>query len=268
LSYLNKVKLQDGSRNHIWLLTRHFLIIVPVLLFFCAGCMKSDNPGGGNLILVAFYPFTIPETSGLTYYDSDNRLLTVSDLTGRVYVISTAGEVLDSLAYQGKDPEGIAYDRMTSRIFIVEEKSNEVVVLDTLGNEINRFEVELSNLIPRHGLEGITVNTETGNLLLVSEKFPGLLIEVTMSGEEVRRHDLNFAKDYSSVFFHPSDKSLWILSDESQSLTLCTLNGERIKTWQTGIKKGEGVVIDSKMELIYIVTDNDSGLYVFKMVRY
>jgi uncharacterized protein YjiK len=243
----------------------HIRVIGAVLFLLLLGCRKTEDPFGNNLILLAYYPLSISETSGLSYYDSDDRLLTVSDLTGKVYVISITGEVLDTLPFMGEDLEGVAFDRVTSQIFVVEEKTNEVIELDTNGNEVNRFKVKIDNLLPKHGLEGITVNTDNGNLLLVSEKLPGLLIEVTRSGEEIARHILNFAQDYSSVFFDPYLKNLWILSDESQSLTLCSLTGVPIQTWQTRLKKGEGLVIDSRNELIYIVTDNESGLYVFRM---
>lgn len=243
----------------------HIRVVGAILLLLIVGCRKPEDPHGNNLILLAYYPLPISEASGLTYYDSDDRLLTVSDLTGMVYVISTTGEVLDTLPFIGEDLEGVAFDSGTSQIFVVDEKSNEVIELDTIGNEVNRFKVNLDNLFPGHGLEGITVNSDNGNLLLVSEKLPGLLIEVTKSGQEIARHTLNFAQDYSSVFFDPYLKNLWILSDETQSLTLCSLSGVQIKSWQTRLEKGEGLVIDSRNELIYIVTDNESGLYVFRM---
>jgi uncharacterized protein YjiK len=247
------------------MLCYQFRIICVALLLFLFGCKKTNSPEGDTLLLLAHYPLSLSEASGLSYYSSDDRLLTTSDLTGRIYIISTHGEVLDSLSFKGIDPEGIAFDADSTLIFVVDEYSGEVITLDTIGNEISRFKVEVGNFLPKHGLEGITVNTANGNLLLVSEKFPGLLIEVTRTGEEISRHTLNFAMDYSSVFFDPHTHSLWVLSDESQSLTLCTLTGIPIQTWRTGLKKGEGVVIDSKNELIYIVTDNDSGLYVFKL---
>jgi uncharacterized protein YjiK len=243
----------------------HIRVVGAILLLLLVACRKTEDPYGNNLILLAYYPLAISETSGLSYYNSDDRLLTVSDLTGKVYVISLSGEVLDSLPFTGEDIEGVAFDKLTSQIFVVDEKSNEVIELDTNGSEVNRFKVDLNNLLPKHGLEGITVNTDNGNLLIVSEKLPGLLIEVTKSGEEIARHTLTFALDYSSLFFDPFLKSLWILSDESQSLTLCSLTGVRIKTWQTRLDKGEGLVIDSRNELIYIVTDNESGLSVFRM---
>jgi uncharacterized protein YjiK len=237
-----------------------------IILLSVISCRKTENPFGDTLVLLAWYSLPISETSGLSYYNRDDRLLTVSDLTGRVYIISTLGEVLDSLTYQGKDPEGVAFDRNNSIIFVAEEKLNEVVELDTLGNEVNRFKVELGNLIQKHGLEGITYNPITGNLLLVSEKLPGLLIEVTRAGVEVSRRVLSFALDYSSVFFDPHNSSLWILSDESETLTRVDTTGSPIKTWKTGIKKGEGLVVDSKNGLVYIVTDDDSRLHVFKIV--
>ncbi len=232
-----------------------------VILAFLSSC-KKDNQQELKLNLTGSYPLAIPECSGLSPY-SGGRFLTVSDTLEKVYVISSQGKLLDSLKYNGKNPEGVTWDQQTGQIYLVEENTNEVVELDSVGNEVNRFGVALDNLYVKHGLEGITINTDNDHLFLVSEKFPGQLIEVTRSGEELNRHTLNFAKDYSSVYYDASLKKLWILSDDSGTLTRCTLSGESEETWQTGINKGEGVIVDSPNKQVYIISDLDKTLYLF-----
>jgi uncharacterized protein YjiK len=115
----------------------------------------------------------------------------------------------------------------------------------------------------KHGLEGISFSQADGHLYIVSEKYPGLLIELTTEGEEINRSELAFADDYSSVFYEEATNKLWILSDDSETLTQCDLSGNAEKTWQTGVKKGEGVVVDSPNTRIYIVADSNSAIYTF-----
>ncbi|MCB2221597.1 MAG: SdiA-regulated domain-containing protein [Bacteroidetes bacterium] len=210
---------------------------------------------------MASYPVDIPECSGLSFYGE--HLLTVSDSLSKVYMISKAGKVLDSMSFAGNNLEGVVYNPVNQHTYIVEENSNEVVEIDASGLEMNRFFVKLDNLIKKHGLEGISLDLSSGHLYLVSEMAPGLLIKCTLTGEEVKRTNLAFAQDYSSVFFDDVQQKIWILSEDSKTLTRCNLNGNPEKTWFTNIKKGEGLVIDVPNNRIYIITDEVSILYVF-----
>jgi len=70
-----------------------------------------------------------------------------------------------------------------------------------------------------------------------------------------------FVDHYSSVYFDHETNLLWILSDDSKTLTQTTLQGIPIITYNTGVKKGEGVIVDSKNSTVYIITDSNSSLY-------
>ena len=225
-------------------------------------CNKDEPIDENKLTLLSQVPVNIFETSGLAIF-KDDQFLTISDSLNVVYLINTSGEILRTLEYEGKDTEGIAYDPLTNDLFIVEEKTNEVVQLDTNGIEINRFPVPLENEIKKHGLEGITYNPNNDHLYVVSEKYPSILFELTKSGEVIGSYELNFAEDYSSVFYDPHLDLLWILSDDSETLTKTTLQGVKIITYTTGIKKGEGVVVNSEANKVYVITDQDSSLYIF-----
>jgi uncharacterized protein YjiK len=237
----------------------YLLFLVPFILFL--SCNK-DNAKNDQMVKIASYTVSVSECSGLCWFGND-KLLTVSDSSGRVYIIDLNGNLLDSLSYQGDDCEGVAYNPATGEIFLVEEKDNKIIQLDSSGNKIADFLVNIDNTFPKHGLEGISYNSTDGHLYTVSEKDPGLLLELTVGGNEIHRTLLAFALDYSSVYVDQNQK-LWILSDDSRSVTRCDLQGNIERSWQIEIKKGEGLVIDNKANLAYIVTDDViSRLYVF-----
>ncbi|MEZ5084252.1 MAG: SdiA-regulated domain-containing protein, partial [Bacteroidales bacterium] len=178
-------------------------IIFPFLFLIALfSCKKDDPKNENNLILISQFPINIPETSGLAGFQ-DDTFLTISDSLSKVYKINSSGEILKSFDYVGENTEGIAYDPMSREIYVVEEKTNEIVQLDTNGFEVNRFSIPLNNQFEKHGLEGISYNPFNHHLYVVSEKLPSILFEVTKDGTIVESHELNFADDYSSVFYDP-----------------------------------------------------------------
>jgi len=239
-----------------------FVIGLSILLVY-SGCDKNESPVSNNLNIDATITLNIPETSGLSYYKYQNTLLTVSDHSDKVYIISFDGEILDSLAYEGSNLEGVAFDAEHSLIYVVEEHTSEVVEMDTIGNELNRFEIELNNTDPKHGLEGITINPNTGHLFVVSEKKPSILFELKTDGTVVNQYDLDFMEDYSSVFYEESEDKLWILSDQSKLLVKCDLSGNPLEYFGTGISDAEGNVVDLSTLRARLVTDATNTLFTF-----
>ena len=240
-------------------ISQFYRISLFLLVIFLFSCSKEDKKN--ELVLQSSFPIAIPECSGLSLFGE--HFLTVSDSLSQVYVISRKGQVLDTMSFIGNNLEGVVYNPLNKHTYLVEENTNEVVELNATGMEVNRFSVNLQNLVVKHGLEGISMDLATNHLFLVSEMAPGFLIECTTSGEEIKRTSLTFAEDYSSVFFDELQQKIWILSDDSESVTRCDLNGSPEKTWHTNIKKGEGLVVDSQNNRIYIITDKVSSLFVF-----
>jgi uncharacterized protein YjiK len=58
---------------------------------------------------------------------------------------------------------------------------------------------------------------------------------------------------------------LWLLSDEDKLLIKSSLDGEFIEEYEIDIKQAEGVAVDDENNLIYIVSDKEEKLYVFKI---
>lgn len=244
-------------------ISRTYILLLCLVSLVLHSCNKEDSSSEDDLKLISQWPVSIPETSGLASYHFD-YFLTVSDSLSTVYLINRNGETVKTLNYIGENTEGIAYNLEGTEIFIVEENTNEVVQLDTNGQIVNRFAVELDNKIERHGLEGISYNPNNEHLYVISEKLPSLLFELTKNGTVLNTHEIKFAEDFSSVYYDSNLNKLWILSDDSKTLTRCNLQGNWEQTWNTGIKKGEGVVVDSNEERIYIISDGDDNqLYIF-----
>lgn len=243
----------------------HFLksLFIFSFTFLLISCSEKNKDEYLHLNLISQYPVAVPGISDLSSYKNENEFLTVSDTLGKVYVISVTGDVIRTLNYEGGDLEGVTYASIDSTIFVVEEKKKEIVKLDTNGNEILRLPVEVNNIFKKHGPEGISFNPANEHLYVVNEKFPSLLIEMTLSGEVVDTNRLTFAKDYSAVFYDPLDSSLWILSEASQLLAKCDLSGIPVLQFKTGVIKGESLIVDSGNSRIYIISESTSELYVF-----
>lgn len=236
------------------------LLFVGLMLLILVNCQKQEENKYPTLGYVSFTPLSIPEASGMAIY-KDGTFLSVSDSTSQAYVFSMEGIVLKTLVYVGKDLEGVVYIPGDEIIFVLEENSDEVVQLDTNGLEQGRFKVPLEKENPKHGLEGISYNPENKHLYVISEKLPARLFELSLDGELLHEYDLNFAEDYSSVFYDPIIDRLWILSDDSETLTRTTLTGAPEITYDTRVKKGEGLVVDSESSRVYIITDTNSAVY-------
>ena len=233
---------------------------------FLAGCKEKEKIDPGiKLKLVSEFNLSISEPSGLCSYENPKEFLTVSDQTDKIYVVSEKGTVLRNFNFTGQDLEGIAYDPILNEIFIVEETSRQIFRLDTNGVELSRFPIDIYYEDDNHGPEGISFNTETKHLFVVIEKNPGKLLEINLSGEIINDYHLSFADDYSAIFFDADENRLWILSDESKTLTSCDLSGKAINKYSTGINKGEGLVVDTQNKMVYIVSDQESKMYVLSI---
>lgn len=202
----------------------------------------------------------VSEPSGLAYHRKNDALMTVSDAQSELYIIGYDGALKRRIATTSADLEGIAVSLTCDTIYVVEERTRQVVLYREDGTRISAFTVDVATSA-NNGLEGITVGPN-GNLFVLNEKLPGMIVECTPAGTEIRRIPLSLASDYSGIMYDASDNSLWIVSDESMSLMKTDLNGTLKKQWPLPFSKGEGISI--VRDTLYIVNDADAKLYVFK----
>jgi uncharacterized protein YjiK len=97
----------------------------------------------------------------------------------------------------------------------------------------------------------------------LNEKDPGLLIEINENGKVLNRTELDFAFDYSGIYYENIEKKLWIVSDQSRTISKCDLNGEKIESYKISDRKAEGITVDAVNKKVYIVLDGQDKLQVY-----
>ena len=212
---------------------------------------------------VEVFDMPFEEPSGLTYNAQSSTLFTNNDgTTSNIYEISTSAELLNTFEVNGSDFEGIAFSSGYDTIFVVEEANWRVVMFDTDGNIIGGFDVDHSpNQV--NGLEGITMDIQTGHIFVLGEKNNPELIELTVDGTELFRTELNFSPDVSGLTIHPVWQTLFIVSDEANSLNEVTKTGEFLRSWYIPLDQAEGVTFGEDEHTIYMVADRGGKLYNF-----
>jgi len=202
----------------------------------------------------------VEEPSDLAFTFKKDALFTVSDYTGKIYKISFEGKTLSELPFIGSDLEGIDLDKSNGDIYTVEEGLQRIDHLSSQGILIDNITtVKINTSDADVGFEGIAKNKDT--LYVLFEKNPGLLIKYHIPSNTWSQKELNFALDYSGIFFDDSDSSLWIVSHESATLFHCTIGGEVINSQPIDVKQAEGIAIDRKRNVAWIVSDSDAKLH-------
>jgi len=215
-----------------------------------------------TLHLVATHPLTISEPSDLAIDPSGHTLWTVTNKPARVFQLDLEGNVTKTLAYVGQDLEGIAYDPTSRTLWVAEERTREIVHLSLDGDVLGRTTLDLPGKA-NHGPEGIALD-DRGRMFLVNEKDPGLFIELTRDHAISARRPLAFAGDYSGISYDRKKGCFWIVSDQSQALFLWSKSKGVIGQFPLGFPKAEGVAVDEATKTVYVVSDSENKLYVYR----
>lgn len=176
--------------------------------------------------------------SGLTFNRLTGTLFAVINSPPQIAELSTDGQLLRLIALQGvKDPEDIAH--IGGELFaLVDERDQQLVLasLSPTGTELDlrsapRLGVGI-DLNGNKGFEGLAWDPEGGRLVVVKERDPLRVIEITgllealeggafnlqMREWEQGRFTGPFLRDLSAVAFHEPSGHLLLLSDESRML--------------------------------------------------
>ena len=226
-------------------------------LLLMASCRPESFDVDYSIILES-YEMSIYEPSGLSYSSDRQSLYTVSD-RGMIYQISLTGNTLKELSYTGDDFEGITVDSLTSDIYICEEGKGNLVKLNSKGVEQSSYNI--LNNPGNKGLEGLTYNKNLDVFYMLKEMSEGLLIKYSVKNNSQTEIKLNFAHDYSGIYYNNVSNKLWIVSDESKTLTQCTLDGIKIKSYKLPISGVEGIVVNDTETEAYVVSDPNNKLY-------
>jgi uncharacterized protein YjiK len=241
-------------------------IFVPLLslLFLVNSCTKNKEDSLTTLNQVAVFAVNIPETSDLCFGSSTDILYTVSDRTAKVYKITTQGKVLSELAYTGSDLEGICYAD-NQFVYVAEERLRKIIKLDLQGNKLSEKTIPVELNDENQGLEGISFATFNRHFYILNEKNPALLIETDENLNVLKNYPLLFANDYSGICVDNVNQQLWIVSDESASVTKCTMKGESIESFRITVSNPEGIAFNPATNELFIISDSEARLYLFKI---
>lgn len=216
-------------------------------------------------IIIDTYNLSILEPSGLSFSADKESLFVVSDL-GMIYQISLTGSTLNEFPFVGEDLEGITVDPITSDIYVCEERKGNLVRLNSSGTMQNSYNL-LTNP-GNSGLEGVTYNAASNEFYLLKEKNDGLLIKYSVENNLSTSINLDFSIDYSGIYYNESTHKLWVVSDESRTLTQCNLNGSVIKSYNFPISGVEGIVVNDEETEAYVVSDPNNKLYKLDLTIY
>ncbi len=226
------------------------------------------------------------EPSGLSQ-TSDGGFWSVSDNATQLYRIDGSGKGLRTdkrLISSGL--EGIAEDAERKRLLAVKEDTTEIFVIQ--GDKLRT--IALSSLVgadqlTRHlsnggndGLEGITVEPDTGTVFVLKERSPSLLIEISADLTTIRRviqlsGENGFAPasgsapnfDVSGITWDARRKGFWIVSDTGRAVFFFRARDLYAQGWALlqahgdtfrAVENAEGVALGPDGTLLHVVTDD------------
>lgn len=243
-------------------LIKNHLFVILLLSFVAISCSDNNEIIPKDLLeLEASYKIDVLEPSGLAVNSAGNALYTVSDHTAQVYKLSTVGNVIQAFSYQGNDLEGVS-TFVGNKLLLAEERTKEIVEFDMTTGVYSKHMITYENNNGNSGLEGITYDKTSNTIFILNEKNPGKLLRLRTDFTVMAEYDLDFAMDYSGIFYESLTNTLWIVSDQNKTINQCTLTGELIKKYAISVTQAEGIAIANNK--IYVVSDAEEKLYVFK----
>lgn len=242
------------------------ILLVPILsiLFSFLSCSNNNDEEpttNKKLELISSFKINVSEPSGLAINSEATILYTVSDNTNKIYKLSTSGALIQVFDYSGNDLEGVS-TFTTNKLLLAEERTKEVVLYDMTTANYSKHKIDYKNQDENSGLEGITYNANSNTIFILNEKEPGLLMQLRSNYTILATYELDFATDYSGIFYESSSNSLWIVSDQNKTVNKCNLKGELIKSYPISVTKAEGIAVTS--DKIYVVSDLEAKIFVFK----
>lgn len=238
------------------------IVFALIILISLCSCKPDSNPE--KILPLKKISLKVPEPSGLTLSDDTKTFWTISDEDSMVYQLNMNGKILKSFNYNGYDAEGITLVE-DSLVVVLLERTREAVIFDTSGNELKRIDLKLEGKNDNHGIEGIAYNPLTNHFFIIKEKEPCLLLEYDFQFKLIRKDTLIFSTDVSGLFFDSSENQLWILSDENSSVFILDSNRNVQRKITLGITQPEGIAINFTEKLLYIVTDKEPVLFIYKL---
>ena len=244
---------------------KFFLIIFTGLFLLLSACDKATSlPQERSLEPLVSYSVSVPEPSGLALAANGNSLWTVSDETGKVYRMDLQGQTLLTIDIEGEDLEGVATGPSADQLWVVEERQRELLKVDLSASVLERHRLAVEQNELNAGLEGVTYDARSGQLYLLNEHDPRLLLKTATDGTIRNTQEIDYLKDLSGIDFDSTDSTLWLVSDESGRIVHCDTSGNKLESFTIDVEQAEGIAVNRADSLIYIISDPGEKLYIYK----
>jgi uncharacterized protein YjiK len=231
------------------------------------------------------------DVSGLTYNTESSTLFSVLNGDPLIIELGLDGEILRKIRVEGvRDMEGITHvDK--NRYVVVDEHEQRLILLeiDDDAKVINaaiapQISLEITSTVKNKDFEGVSWDDQNQRLLVVKERNPLSIIEVTgfvqkndtpstlrISSIESAGFSNIRLRDLSSITYHEASGHLLLLSDESKMAVEYDFEGRAVGAlalWrgfhglQKNVPQAEGIAIGPDGR-VYIVSEPNL-FYVFK----
>ncbi len=230
-------------------------IIFTALLISCNGNAQKKI----KLKPTKYIDISIPEPSDICYSFTTDTFFVVSD-QGILFETDRNGKVLRKLDQKDTDFEGVYVNNKT--VYAVDESGRTIYEYDLTTLKNTSSTTIPYNGARNKGYESFEFDKNKNEFLLITEKDPILLFELSTDLKVIKQTDLSsIAKDISSARFY--NNSLWLLSDEdAMLLKVDPITYEVIKKWKLPVINPEGLAFD-KDGTIMITCDDMQRLYYF-----
>ena len=102
-------------------------------------------------------------------------------------------------------------------------------------------------------------------LRIINEKNPYQIIALNSDFSIQKKFDINSFIDLSGLCYDSHLDQFWVVSAESQVLFRWNQSKGIIEQFDVLLKTPEGVAVDWDNNLIYVVSDSEAKLYIFKI---
>jgi uncharacterized protein YjiK len=288
-------------------MTRSGAVAVAVALGFLPALTQADGAGQPVLQVEDVHKIAdrsqgFSEPSGLALASDGKGYWSVSDDSTGIFRLTAEGRLDPALgvALPATGLEGVAEDTVRGRLLAVQEEDATIIAVELTDGETSlhhlsgmsgfaRIATIFGEPASNNGLEGITIDTSTDEVLVVKESEPRLIIRIsadlsTILGATELTAASGFAcdgandsgLDVSDITYDTARGAFWLLSDEGSCvvfldpatglMTGLTLPAS-VDRPKRRLKNPEGIALNAAGTELRVVTDDgkDSRLAILSI---
>jgi spore germination protein YaaH/lysophospholipase L1-like esterase/uncharacterized protein YjiK len=244
-----------------------------------------DNPTSDYEIIGDIDQINFPEPSGIVFHTQRQTLFVIGD-GGDICEITTEGELIKEAHIRNADFEGITFNPATGLLYIAIEGEEKIIEVNPDNFAVNReypinriFNGKTVLKAGGQGLEAITFvpdqyNSEGGTFYVANQGFdlnntedPSAIFEIEIplttnpfsTTVNIKKQFSIGVIDLSGLYYNTTNKSIYIISDATDSMHKITRSGIVLKTYTLPGDNQEGITFDNN-GYTYIAQDSGGTL--------